>query len=162
MSLVDAASTTMLSLPGIVQKYLRFCLVGGSGVVVDMFALFLFGSPDVLGWNLTLSKILAAELAIANNFLWNDAWTFRKEREVGDRSMCIRFARFNLICCLGIGISVLLLNVLVHSFHWNIYLANLSAIVITSVWNFWLNYKLAWTTASRTNRIAPTVSTRQD
>jgi len=28
-----------------------------------------------LGWPLTLSKLVAAETAMANNFLWNDLWT---------------------------------------------------------------------------------------
>ena len=58
-------------------RFLRFALVGASGVVVDMAMLFLLSDPRALGFGLTRSKVVAAELAIINNFLWNDAWTFR-------------------------------------------------------------------------------------
>ncbi len=58
-------------------QYVKFCLVGGSGVAVDMLVLHFLASPGWLGWNLTLSKVIAAEVAMFNNFLWNDGWTFR-------------------------------------------------------------------------------------
>lgn len=59
-------------------QFIKFCLVGGSGVFVDMGMLFLLADPKCLGLNLTLSKVLAAESALANNFLWNELWTFRQ------------------------------------------------------------------------------------
>ena len=45
-----------------------------SGVLVDMVILYLLS--EGAGLALTRSKIVAAEVAIINNFLWNDAWTF--------------------------------------------------------------------------------------
>ena len=57
-------------------RFPRFAVVGFSGVVVDMGLLFLLSDPHALGWGLTRSKVLAAEAAIVNNFMWNDAWTF--------------------------------------------------------------------------------------
>jgi dolichol-phosphate mannosyltransferase len=57
-------------------RLIRFGLVGLSGVFVDMTVLYLLHDPSGLGWGLTRSKIVAAELAILNNFLWNDRWTF--------------------------------------------------------------------------------------
>ena len=59
-----------------VNRFLRFAVVGLSGVIVDMGLLFLLSDPTMLGWGLTRSKLLAAEAAIINNFLWNDVWTF--------------------------------------------------------------------------------------
>ena len=38
--------------------------------------LYLLSDPTTLALPLTRSKIVAAELAIINNFLWNDSWTF--------------------------------------------------------------------------------------
>ena len=52
--------------------------------------------------------------------------------------------KFNLICLAGIGWSVLLLNAQVTWLHLNLYLANLIAIVVVSVWNFWLNLRFGW------------------
>jgi hypothetical protein len=60
-----------------VSRFAKFCLVGGSGVVVDMGVLFLLADPRCLGIGVIASKIIAAETALANNFLWNELWTFR-------------------------------------------------------------------------------------
>jgi hypothetical protein len=59
------------------MQYVKFCIVGGSGLVVDMVVLYLAGSSECLGLDQTLSKVIAAEVAMVNNFLWNDTWTFR-------------------------------------------------------------------------------------
>ena len=61
----------------LLQRYSRFCVVGGTGLVVDMGLIWLLASPGLLALNLSLSKVIAAEVAIINNFVWNDVWTFR-------------------------------------------------------------------------------------
>ena len=62
----------------------------------------------------------------------------------GWRARFARFGKFNLICLAGIAISIVLLDGQVHFLHLNIYLANLIAIVIASLWNFWMNLKFGW------------------
>ena len=128
------------------SRFLRFGLVGGSGVLVDMSLLFVFADPRMLGWGLSISKALAAEAAIVNNFIWNDLWTFR-DRALncpGWRLRASRFGRFNLICLAGIGLNVGLLNALVHGLGLNIYVANGIAIVVVSLWNFGMNLRFGW------------------
>lgn len=140
------------------QRFFRFGLVGLSGVVIDMALLYLLHST--LGLALTRSKILAAEAAIFNNFIWNDAWTFadisQQQRGWGPRLK--RLLKFNLVCLAGLVLNVLVLNVLynwVFGQRWP-YLANLLAIAIVTVWNFWLNLKLSWrVTAVNTAVTAP-------
>ncbi len=128
------------------SKFIQFCLVGGTGVVVDMTVLFLLHDPTMLALPLTRSKILAAEMAILNNFLWNDLWTFQdiSRRQPGKRQRLKRLIKFNLICLAGLILNVILLNILVNLLHFNHYLANLLAIVLVTVWNFWFNLKLSW------------------
>lgn len=130
----------------VIGRYFRFGIVGISGIVVDMAVLFLLADPKMLGLNLSLSKVLAAEVAILNNFIWNEFWTFgdiaATQSGWPDRSR--RFVKFNLICLAGIGLSVLLLNLQVRLITMNIYLANLIAIVIVSFWNFGMNLKFGW------------------
>lgn len=128
------------------QRFLRFGLVGLSGVFVDMAVLYLLSDPAALGWGLTRSKIIASEIAIINNFLWNDRWTFGdiSSRQSGWKKRLKRFVKFNLICLVGLTLNVLLLNVLFNSFGINRYVANLLAIAAVTLWNFWLNLKLSW------------------
>lgn len=128
------------------QRFVRFGLVGLSGVVVDMVVLYLLHST--LGLPLTRSKIFAAEIAILNNFIWNDAWTFADVSmlQKGWSARLKRLLKFNLVCLAGLVLNVLLLNLLynlVFGQRWA-YLANLMAIAIVTFWNFWLNLKLSW------------------
>src|SRR5262249_20602551 len=123
------------------------CLVGGSGVVVDMGLLHALSAPDMLGWGLTVSKIIAAEVAIVNNFLWNDAWTFRDAAQGRLHGKLERFAKFNAICSAGLLLNVLLLNLQVYLLGANRYLANAIAIAVVTVWNFALNSRFSWRAA---------------
>jgi len=128
------------------SRFLRFAVVGAGGVAVDMAALFILSDPQMLAWGLTRSKLLAAELAIVHNFLWNDFWTFGDvaRRQPGNRRRLKRFVKFNLICGAGLVLNVLLLNLFFNGLGFNRYLANLLAIGLVTVWNFWLNLKLSW------------------
>ena len=128
----------------IYRRYGQFCLVGLSGVIVDMSFLWLLTSPMFFGWNMTLSKVIAAEWAIINNFLWNDLWTFHGLGSGGKNGRYVRFLKFNLISVSGIVMSVLLLNAQVILLGLNLYLANFIAIVVVSVWNFGMNLKFGW------------------
>lgn len=128
------------------RRFLRFALVGLSGVLVDMAALYLLSDPRSLGLGLTRSKVIAAELAIVNNFLWNDAWTF-KDLVGAQKNSTLklrRFVKFNIICGIGIVFNVLLLNFQFNVLGVDRYVANLIAIAIVTVWNYWLNLKLTW------------------
>lgn len=129
-----------------VKRFFKFGLVGFSGVFVDMAIFYLLSDASTLGWGLTRSKVIAAEVAVLNNFLWNDLWTFRDlaEQQSGRRKLIKRFVKFNLICLLGIGLNLIILNLLYNYFGINKYIANLIAIAIVTIWNFWFNLKLSW------------------
>lgn len=62
--------------PPVLRRDAKFCLVGATGTGVDMLLLHLLASDQGLGRNLGLSKALAAEAGLINNFLWNDRWPF--------------------------------------------------------------------------------------
>ena len=129
-----------------VKRFFKFGLVGLSGVFIDMAIFYLLSDASTLGWGLTRSKIIASEVAVLNNFLWNDLWTFRDlaQQQSGWRKVIKRFVKFNLICLLGIGLNLIILNLLYNYFGVNKYIANLIAIAIVTIWNFWFNLKLSW------------------
>jgi len=139
------------------KRYAKFCVVGATGMLVDMAILHLLASSSMLGWNISLSKAIAAETAIFNNFLWNDWWTFRGMAAGRNNLRLIRFLKFNLICLAGIGLSVLLLNVQVYWLDMNLYLANFISIVLVSIWNFFLNLRFGWNAEVPTNPPASSI-----
>lgn len=128
------------------SRFIRFALVGLSGVVVDMGLLFLLSDPRALGLGLTRSKLVAAEAALLNNFHWNDRWTFGdlvpEQRAL--RATLKRLAKFQLICMAGVALNVLLLNLQFNLLGVNRYLANAVAIGVVTGWNYLLNRTLSW------------------
>ncbi|MCC5615392.1 glycosyltransferase [Nostoc sp. CHAB 5836] len=129
-----------------IGRFLRFGLVGFSGVFVDMAVLYLLSDPSTLAWLLIPSKIIAGEIAILNNFFWNDAWTFAdvSTRQQEWHQRLKRFLKFNAICLAGLLLNVLILNLVFNFIIPNRYIANLIAIAIATIWNFWMNFKLSW------------------
>ena len=129
-----------------VGRFLRFGAVGLSGVFVDMLILYLLSDPTTLALPLTRSKILAGEIAIFNNFLWNDAWTFADVsiQQKGWKPRIKRFIKFNVVCLAGLVLNVLVLNLVFNYLIPNRYIANFIAIAVATIWNFWVNLKLSW------------------
>jgi dolichol-phosphate mannosyltransferase len=128
------------------SRFLKFCVVGLTGVVVDMGVLYLLSDPRTLHFGLTRSKVAGAEAAILNNFLWNDAWTFANlvPKASSLRMKFGRFLKFNAICSFGMILSVVLLNI---QFNWlgmNRYVANCIAILIVTAWNYLANVRFGW------------------
>ena len=128
------------------RRFIRYGIVGLIGIVVDMAILFLLHSA--LGIGLTTSKLIAAETAILSNFLWNDSWTFADMvgRQTGLGHRLKRLLKFNATCVAGLFLDVLTLNLFFNIiFAQNLpYLANLIAIGLVALWNFWVNWKLNW------------------
>ena len=75
-----------------------FGIVGLSGTVLNTGLVYvLYGH---LRWPLPLAVALASELAILNNYLWNDRWTFGRHAP-----SLRRFARFNLSSLGGLALT---------------------------------------------------------
>ncbi|MEL7225735.1 MAG: GtrA family protein [Cyanobacteria bacterium P01_D01_bin.36] len=146
-----------------IGRFLRFGVVGFSGLFVDIVVLFLL--RERIGLPLYLSNNLAIEAAIINNFLWNDAWTFADvaQAQKGWGARLQRFAKFNVVCLVGAVLqnAILTLVLLIPAVgqlpsvvggfvtaEWtqnaNEYFAKVVAIALVTFWNFWLNLKVSW------------------
>src|SRR5919107_2137675 len=88
-------------------QLLKFCVVGGSGYVVNL-AVF-----SAAVWALDLHHLVAATLAfvvaVANNFWWNRHWTF----EAGDGHAGFQAARFFTVSVFAFLFAATLLEALV-------------------------------------------------
>jgi dolichol-phosphate mannosyltransferase len=126
------------------SRLVRFAIVGLSGVFVDLGVFYFLHT--FLGWLLTPSGMLSTEVAIINNFLWNDVWTFGdiSDSQQLDNEQLQRFFKFNLICFFGLILNSLIVNFLVYKFEINEYMAKLIAIICVTFWNFGINLRLNW------------------
>lgn len=119
------------------SQVIRFGVVGATGVVVNNLVLYLL--HGVVGWSLIPASVMAVELAILNNFIWNDRWTFSSRD--GAR---YRFLRFNLVSLGGLLINTGVLAALVAATGMHYLVANLVAIAAAMGWNFSANARWTW------------------
>ena len=93
--------------PGNWLEFLRFGVVGASGVVVNL-AMFTT-AVHVLGVNFRIAAVLAFLLGVTNNFFWNRHWTFAAR----DGHAGFQAARFLVVSVAAFGVNFAVLEVLV-------------------------------------------------
>lgn len=127
-----------------IDRFLRFGVVGFSGVFVDLAIFYLLRFH--FGFNIFRSTVLSAETAVISNFLLNDWWTFGDiaRKQPGKRQMFKRFLKFNLICLMGITLQGLIVSLGHDFFKIHEMVSKLTAIALVTLWNFWINLKLSW------------------
>ncbi len=82
------------------KTFLRFAIVGASGVVVNLVSFTKFMD---MGLSKFIASPLAIELSIITNFLLNNFWTFRSRDN--DDKIHIRGLKFNVVSFASLGVS---------------------------------------------------------
>jgi putative flippase GtrA len=124
------------------RRFMKFGMVGASGVVVNLAVLyvcqeFLFSAIASANMRLNVSLAVAIFFATMNNFYWNRAWTWRDRQHHPDKHLLLHFGQYALAVWIGIALQFILTKLLVLHLHYLI--ANASAIVLASVFNFLVN-----------------------
>lgn len=116
-------------------RFIRFGVVGASGVVVNQGLLMLIHGS--LGWPLLLSSLIAIEAAILNNFLWSSTWIWRFDYDHSLRLILQKLAQYQaatLFTSMVVNASVL--ASLVYGLDFDYRLANLAGIAAGMGVNF--------------------------
>ncbi len=124
------------------RRLVRFCLVGTSGVVVNITLLYLL--TETGGLNYLVAAVFATEAAILNNFLLNDRWTFSDVKP--GTSWLQRGLRYNSVALVGLVISVAVLAGLTYLLSLHYLVANLFAIGAGTLWNYTASSYFTWAT----------------
>ncbi len=157
--------------PIFTTRFLKFCVVGASGVLVNMGCLTLFAR--LMGMNANLAAALAIEVSIVTNFLVNELWTFR-DRRAEKGGLFRRMWKFHLVSLVGAALQWMVFvgancifaswmnmdvigvdggwfeRVILHPVtnppavgNW-MYLAQLVGIAVATLWNFFANFYWTW------------------
>jgi len=128
-------------------RFIKFGIVGGSGVVVNVALLHVFTAFANIDYK--AASIFAIELAIVNNFLWNYFWTW-KDRQAGSRrSFAYMLFKFHLSSGLTAfivnwGLLILLTDGLHVNYHLphvsNMHISNLIGIFCGAFINFFVSH----------------------
>jgi dolichol-phosphate mannosyltransferase len=125
------------------RRFVKFCFVGLSGVGVGVGSLWLL--TEVAGLFYVVAAVIAHLLAITNNFTWNQIWTFR-DRSQGSDVLTIseQWFKYLLSSSVMLGISLGILTLLTEVFSLQYILSALSAIAVTTPFNFLLGTFWVW------------------
>jgi putative flippase GtrA len=120
---------------GTIRRWLRFNLVGATGIVVQLAMLFLLKS--IFHCNYLPATGFAVEAAVINNFFWHERYTWADRVRPSWRESPLRLLRFNLA---NGGISLAgnlgLMKGMVGLAHMNYLAADAIAIVFCCLANF--------------------------
>ena len=115
-------------------KFIKFGIVGGSGVVVDFFFTWLF--KEKFKVQKYVANALGFSIAASTNWFLNRIWTFNSQNP----ELLLEYTQFIFVSLIGLGINSLVLWFLTDKLKLNFYLSKLGAIAVTTVWNFFANY----------------------
>lgn len=116
-----------------IRKFIKFGLVGLSGVFVDFGFTYLF--KEKAGLQKYVSNALGFTIAASTNYVFNRIWTFQSENP----QILVEYSEFLLISLFGLALNTLILWLIVSKLRWNFYFSKLCAIGFVTLWNFFAN-----------------------
>lgn len=122
------------------ERFLKYCVVGINGIGINVLVLYVL--TNVLGLFYLLSSLVAHEISIIINCLFNDRWTFKNVGE--ERSFLNKLVRYNLAKLTGIFLSMILLLIYTELFSLNYLISNVLAIITGAGWGFFTSIKFVW------------------
>ena len=122
------------------EEFMKFAVVGGSGVLVNMGCFFLL--TRYAGLDIEIASPIAIEISILANFTFNNLWTFRKRKT--RVPFLSRILRYHLVTGLAGIVNYFTLLLLANVFGVQDLIANLIGIVLGTLINFFLNSLWTW------------------
>jgi putative flippase GtrA len=115
-------------------KFIKFCLVGFSGVIIDFTTTWLLKEKAKV--NKYIANSTGFTLAASSNYVWNRIWTFHSE----NKDIFTEYYLFILIAIAGLAINNFVIFLLNDRLKMNFYLSKLIAVGVVTCWNFVMNY----------------------
>lgn len=122
----------------VARKFVKFGIVGSTGVVIDFAVTWLL--KEQLHINAYVANSAGFVCAATNNWLLNRIWTFRSRNP----QLIRQYLLFMLISVIGLGLNNLVVWFCSEVVGMNFYLAKLVAVGVVMFWNFAANYKITF------------------
>lgn len=120
-----------------IYKFLKFGIVGFSGLLIDFSITFLL--KEILKANKYVSNSIGFCIAASSNYLLNRIWTFRSNNP----EMLSEYLHFIAVATTGLLLNNIFLFLFDKKLN-NFYLSKLFAIGVTIIWNFSFNYLITF------------------
>ena len=113
--------------------FLKFAVVGFSGMLVNFGVTFLF--KEKIGLNKYLSNVIGFVVAATTNYFLHHYWTFNSQ----NTQMGKEYIQFFIVSVVGVTIDTFVVYVLHDKFKVNFYLSKIFSTGVAMVWNFLAN-----------------------
>lgn len=123
------------------RRLFKFMTVGLIGLLVNEVLLYFF--TEYVGLFYLVSAMIGVEIAIINNFIINDKWTFI-DRTRGKRGMFRRGIKFNIVSLAGVAINLVVLYIFVTFFSIHYLISNLIGIGFAFSAKYFVNLDWTW------------------
>jgi dolichol-phosphate mannosyltransferase len=132
--------------------FIRFNVVGVLGFALQTGALFvLTHRPHPVDY--LLATAVAVELAVLNNFVWHQRWTWSDRPSATPGETVRRLVRFNITNgAISIVGNLIFMGLLVGRLRLPIAGANVASVAVCSICNFFLADRIAFYVESRPER----------
>lgn len=124
-----------------VRRIVKFGLVGTWGFVVNMFFLWFF--TETVGLFYLFSSLIAIEISLINNYVFNDLWTWRDRGKEGKKEYLKRVLQYHATASAAMLANIAILWILTELFDVYYLASNVFGILCGAVLNFFLNDR--WT-----------------
>ena len=114
-------------------KFIKFGIVGFSGVVVDFSITFI--CKEYLKVQKYVANAIGFTVAASTNYFLNRVWTF----ESTNPDVLMEFSRFFIIALIGLGINMAIVWAMTSKMRVNFYLSKVVATIVVTAWNFLIN-----------------------
>jgi putative flippase GtrA len=132
--------------------FIRFNLVGVFGFALQFGALFVL-THGAHPFGYLLATAAAVELAVLNNFIWHQRWTWRDRPSATAGETVRRLAKFNLTNgAVSITGNLVFMSILVGRLGLPIAGSNIASVVACSICNFFLADRIAFQVKKSTLR----------
>ena len=115
-------------------KFLKFCVVGVSGTIID------FGLTWICKEKLKIHKFVANAIgfvvAATSNYFLNRIWTWASH----DPQVGVEYVKFFGVSLVGLGLNTLILYLLHEKLKLNFWISKVFATGVVMVWNFLANH----------------------
>ena len=127
-----------MELRPLILKFVKFGVVGASGMVVHFGVLYLL--REIVGLNSFVANSIGFITAATTNYILNRIWTFRSQ----DKQVAMEYLKFILVSLIGLGINngtLWLGGKLLPAWNddWRFYILWVFAVGVTTLWNFFGN-----------------------
>lgn len=141
LTYLDMIGYTRVQLERLLKiDFIRFCMVGGSGFVINLIILTVL--HDLFAIPIFIAQFFGSEIALFSNFILHNHWTYKHKKV--EKTMSTLLIQFHATSWPAIVGSVIMVTATEKLLHFNNLLALITTAVTALLWNFFWSKYVIW------------------